>query len=484
MKESSGVLVKEELFGELPPEWPDSNLLFKIQQNVKELKRKVVVLDDDPTGSQTVHGIFVRTSWTVEELKNSLGSEEDLFFILTNTRSLPREKAREINAEIANNLCQAASELGCEFTVISRGDSTLRGHFPDEVEVLEEVLGEKGLIFAGQILVPVFLEGGRYTIGDTHFVQDGKFLIPAAETEFARDSVFGYRNSNLGLYIEEKTGGRIAVRDVISIGVSEIRTGGPRLVAQKLARVTGGKTIVVNSASYRDLEVFVLGLLDAEAQGKRFIVRSSASFVKVRGGISSRSLLNHQELSIPGSENLGGLVVVGSYVGKTSSQIEAAIKLPGLRAIEVDVLKILEPTTRDEEIERVSAKVNDLIRQGNDVMVYTSRQLVTHSSKEGNLSVGNKVSASLVKIVQGLEVQPRFLVAKGGITSNDVATSGLGVKAAKVLGQVYPGIPVWLLGQETKFPGMPYVVFPGNVGNKETLVEIIALMRGSIERIG
>lgn len=478
------IVAKAELFGQLPPEWPEEDLLARIRGAVHSSRRKVVVLDDDPTGSQTVHGIFVRTSWGVAELKSSFAGKEDLFFILTNTRSVTAEKAKAINAEIAHNLCRAATETGTGFTVISRGDSTLRGHYSDELEVLAEVLEkETGVQFDGHILVPAFFEGGRFTVNDIHYVQDGDRLIPAGETEFARDSVFGYRSSHLGRYVEEKTNGRVPAGDVLSIGIDDLRTGGAARVAELLGGASDGRTIIVNAASYRDLEVFVLGLLAAEEAGKRFLVRSSASFVKVRGGISSRPLLTHGELKAPVTANHGGLVVVGSYVGKTGGQIDAACELAELQVIEVEVQRLLDESGRGAEIERVLQQVEGFLRSGTDVMVYTSRTVIRQSGGASDLSIGSRVSAALVEIVSRLAVQPRFLIAKGGITSNDVATDALGVKAAKVLGQAYPGVPVWLLGPETKFPSMPYVVFPGNVGAKDTLADVISLMRGTIDRI-
>jgi uncharacterized protein YgbK (DUF1537 family) len=77
----------------------------------------------------------------------------------------------------------------------------------------------------------------------------------------------------------------------------------------------------------------------------------------------------------------------------------------------------------------------------------------------------------LIALVQRITATPRFLVAKGGITSSDIATGGLGVRRAHVLGQLIPGVPVWRLGAESRFPGMAYVVFPGNVGDDRALAE-------------
>ena len=86
------------------------------------------------------------------------------------------------------------------------------------------------------------------------------------------------------------------------------------------------------------------------------------------------------------------------------------------------------------------------------------------------------ISDALTSIVNRLSVRPKFLIAKGGITSSDVGTKGLGVKKALVLGQVAAGVPVWRLGFESKFSGMSYIIFPGNVGKVETLREIVEML--------
>ncbi len=477
----SNRILKDETFARLPGLVSRGDLFPQVQEAVRCSARKVVVLDDDPTGSQTVHGIDVLTGWQVEELQKALLSGTSLFFILTNTRSLDAERARQINTEIGRNLCRAASATGVEFDIISRGDSTLRGHYPEELDALEEVLRrEAGIDFDGQLLVPAFFEGGRFTIDDIHFVQEGDCLVPAGETEFARDAVFGYQNSHLARYIEEKTGGRVMAADVASISLADLRQGGPDRVCQRLMQVSGGQRVVVNATGYSDLEIFVLGLLKAEAAGKRFLVRSSASFVKTRGAVTQRPCLEKEEMELTGQAARGGLVVVGSYVGKTSAQIIAAKQIKTLQSLELDVHLLLDEESRAATIGHACNAVQQAIQKGADIMVYTSRALVKKDDVKGNLSVGQRVSAALVEIVRNLEVQPRFLIAKGGITSSDLATEALGVKSARVLGQVSPGVSVWRLGEETKFPGLPYVVFPGNVGNDENLAQVILLLQGKM----
>jgi uncharacterized protein YgbK (DUF1537 family) len=450
----------------LPPEWP-SDLLPSIRQKAQASRRKVIVLDDDPTGTQTVHGIPVLTDWSADRLQSELAGDWPVIYLLTNSRSLPQMEARALNLEIAAALLEASAQTGQEYAVVSRSDSTLRGHFPAELEALAQGLREE---FDAWLIVPFFIEGGRYTIDDVHYVAEDGWLVPAGETEFARDRAFGYRSSNLRAWVAEKTGGAFLADHVASISLEAIRGGGPGEVSRQLLSLPKGAACIVNAASYRDLEVFVLGLLEAEAQGKRYLYRTAASFVRVRAGIEPRPLLTRDELNAqPGG---AGLIVAGSYVPKTSAQIEHLLRQGQVTAAEVSVSRLLEEASREDEITRAVEAINQAQSREEDTVAYTSRQLVSAESAESSLAIGRVVSESLVAIVRQLERRPRYLLAKGGITSSDIATRGLGIRRALVLGQILPGVPVWQSGPESRFPGMPYIVFPGNVGGVEALAEV------------
>jgi uncharacterized protein YgbK (DUF1537 family) len=465
-----GRINKQELLDNLPNEWPE-DLLPEIQQQVKASRRQVVVLDDDPTGTQTVHSIPVLTEWPVETLRGELANDLPAFYVLTNSRSLPLPEAEAMNAEIGHNLVEAGRQADREFVVVSRSDSTLRGHFPGEVSALAKALEQD---FDAWLIIPFFLEGGRYTIQDVHYVTEGEWLVPASETEFARDAAFGYRASNLRYWVDERTGGRVPVQAVGSISIDDIRRGGPKRVAERLVDLTYGSVCVVNAASYRDMEVFVRGLLTAEVLGWRFLYRTAASFVRVRAGLAPRPLLTRSDPGV--SDAGGGLFVVGSYVPRTTSQINALLAYPGMISTEICVERLLDERRRGDEIERVAQQAEQALRADQDVLVYTSRQLITGADANSSLSIGQRVSEGLVAIVRAISTRPRYLVAKGGITSSDVATRGLDVKRALVLGQILPGVPVWQLGPESRYPGMAYVVFPGNVGGSQALVEILTAL--------
>lgn len=468
----------------LPAEWPH-DVLPEIQRRLATSHQKVIVLDDDPTGTQSVHGIPVLTEWHIESLQAELESDLPAFYILTNSRAMPVEKAQALSAEIGRNATAAQSRINqdaqqggasCNIALISRSDSTLRGHFPDEVDALaRQVHG----IVPPYLIAPAFLAGGRYTIDDVHYVAQGETLTPAGETEFAKDAAFGYRASNLRAWVEEKTRGAIKAGEVSSICLDDIRAGGPQVVAARLMSLRAGQACIVNAASERDLEVVALASLIAEERGAQFTYRSAASFARARAGIAPKALLTNLDLRnvTNSSSSNGGLIAVGSYVPKTTEQLQALLDA-GAHAIEVNVEALLNDALQAGEVARTAQQASALIAGGRDAVIYTSRTLITSNDAHASLAIGERVSAGLTAIVSGITVQPRYVLAKGGITSSDVATKALGVRRAAVLGQIHAGVPVWLLGPESHYPGSIYIVFPGNVGGPAALADVVQKLAG------
>jgi uncharacterized protein YgbK (DUF1537 family) len=448
-----------------------------------ESGRRVVVLDDDPTGVQSVHGVPVLTTWAVEDLHWALEQTSPTFYILTNSRSLAEEEAIALNQEIARSLSEAAAP-GTDFDVVSRSDSTLRGHYPAETDALAEALREGGRGPDGLIVCPAFFEAGRITVDDVHWVRQDGELVPAGQTEFASDHSFGYRSSDLKAWVEEKTGGRIKASEVLSVSLADLREGGPERVLERLEEASGGRPVMINAASYADLEVFVLGLLAAEEEGKRFLYRTGPSFVRTRGGITEPKILGAEDLYRKRSKEGHGLVLVGSYVPTTTRQLEGALALDGIRGVEMSVPRLLEPGSREDELGRVAEEVNGSLASS-EVVVYTSRELVT-AGKAGsaglsNFEIGAAVSGALVEVMRRVDraLPLSFVVAKGGITSSDIATKGLEVRRAEVAGPLLPPgiVPVWILPEENDFPGLPYVIFPGNVGGPDSLAQAIEILQ-------
>ncbi|MSU24918.1 MAG: hypothetical protein EXS32_13980 [Opitutus sp.] len=467
------VLSKSAAFAALPLIWPTDPLAANAAA-ASAAGRTLVVLDDDPTGTQTVRNIAVVTTWDVATLTAELSAAPACFYILTNSRSLTPAATCALHVELATNLRSASAATRRPIVVASRSDSTLRGYYPLETDTLAEILGPFDVTF----ITPYFEAGGRYTLNDTHYVAEGDRLVPAAETPFARDAAFGYRHSHLPSWVEEKTAGRTRASDVAAISLDLLRTGGPLAVAEKLRALPRGSVCIVNAAAPRDIEVFAAATLAAESTGSRFIYRTAAGFVAARIGQSPQhALLAPTAFSTPTSH--GGLTVVGSYVPKTSAQLAALLATSAVTAIELDVSALLDDTRRASTLAATLTALNAALVAGRDTVVYTSRQLISSSDAAASLAIGRRVSDALIYLVQNLAVAPRYLIAKGGITSSDTATLGLGVRRALVLGQALPGVPVWQLGSEAKFPGLGYVVFPGNVGSDTALAALVARLRRS-----
>lgn len=447
-----------------------------LQTELKDFHKKIVVLDDDPTGVQTVHDIHVYTDWSLDSIKQGFAEENSMFFILTNSRAFTAAYTTEVHQTIAERVAQVAKETGKDFMIISRSDSTLRGHYPLETQVLRETLEKNGSPkIDGEVLMPFFKEGGRFTINDIHYVQEGDYLTPAGETEFAKDKTFGYTKSNMAEYIEEKTHGEYKADSVTCISLAELRSLDIDGIAKKLEAVNDFNKVIVNCVDYVDVKVFATALIRAMKQGKHFMFRTAAAFTKVIGNVSDKPLLTKTELVAPGNTN-GGLIIIGSHVKKTTQQLEELKKSQGIKFIEFNHLLVLEPEKLEGELQRIVAEVEESLKKGQTVAVYTGRKRLDVGSEEESLKVSVKISDAITSIVRRISIQPSFLIAKGGITSSDVGTKGLGVKKALVLGQVAPGIPVWKTGKEAKFPNMSYIIFPGNVGGVDTLRNVVDML--------
>jgi uncharacterized protein YgbK (DUF1537 family) len=465
----------------LPPAWVEPDARGRIRKALADSGRRIAVLDDDPTGSQTVHDVAVVTVVEPAEIAAGLEQPGSTCFILTNTRSLGEADAVALNTRVGRALFELGQLLDAPIEVISRSDSTLRGHVVAEVSALDAVRREVlGRGYDGVLLVPAYLEAGRFTAGDVHWARVGGEPQPVGETEFARDATFGFTASNLREFVAEKSGGTVTPEQVHSIGLDDIRHGGPRRVAEILAGVSDGAYVVVNAVEYADLDVVVLGLLDAQAAGKAFLYRTGPSFPQPLAGLDPQPPLQAADIW-PGGRPAGhGLVVVGSHVGLTSRQVAVARERGGVVEVELEVPAVVDPARRDAHVAEVTARVTGALA-GSDVLLFTSRTLLREQDPAASLQIARDVSTAVIEVVRGaVAAEPAWVVAKGGITSHDVAVRGLGIRRATVLGQLLPGLvsvfrPVEALPEVV---GVPYVVFAGNVGDENTLAYVIDLFRG------
>lgn len=458
---------------------PDETKLDELlKKEIENNDTKFVVLDDDPTGVQTVHDISVYTDWTVESMKKGFMDDNKVFYILTNSRGMTEAETTKIHHEIIDAVAQTAAETGKNYQFISRSDSTLRGHYPLETELLKEGVERSGKTVDGEVLFPFFKEGGRFTIDNTHYVKYGDELVPAAQTEFAKDKTFGYTHSSIPEYVEEKTKGAYKAENVTCIALEDLRALNIDKITEQLTNVKDFNKVCVNAIDYCDVKAFCIALYRAMAAGKSFMFRTAAGFVKVVGGVTDIPLLTRKEMVVKETDN-GGIVVVGSHTAKTTAQLEELLKLDNVVPVEFKSSLVLDG---DEafynEVKRCVAEEEKIIASGKTAVCFTERKLLTveNDTKESALIRSVKISDGVQRLVGDLSITPAFVIAKGGITSSDVGTKALKVKCANVMGQIKPGIPVWQTGSESRFPQTPYVIFPGNVGEVTTLREAVEVL--------
>ncbi|MEA5507100.1 four-carbon acid sugar kinase family protein [Halotia wernerae UHCC 0503] len=426
-------------------------------------KPKIIVLDDDPTGSQTVHSCLLLMHWDVDTLRTGLRDDSPIFFVLTNTRAMPPESATSVTKEVCHNLKLAlAAEEISDFLIVSRSDSTLRGHYPIETDAIAQELGS----FDAHFLVPAFLEGGRITRDSVHYLLINNVPTPVHETEFAKDSVFGYHHSYLPKYVEEKTQGRIKAESVERFLLADIRSGS----LERLLKLTDNQCAVVDGETQADLNFFAVDVLAAASQGKRFLFRSAASILTALAALPPQPIAAEDMVAYV-RQGKPGAVIVGSHVKKTTQQLEALLQVEGTVGIEVNVAELLDQTNQSAKLlSDILESIQTIHNAGKTPVIYTSRQELTFKDIKTRLDFGVKVSSLLMDIVQGLPADIGFLISKGGITSNDVLSTGLDLTSARLLGQILPGCSMVITNSDhPQFPNLPVVLFPGNVGDADAL---------------
>ncbi|HEY9616764.1 MAG TPA: four-carbon acid sugar kinase family protein [Microcoleaceae cyanobacterium] len=435
---------------------------------------KIIVLDDDPTGSQTVHSCLLLMQWDVETLRLGLADDAPIFFVLTNTRALTPEKAAAVTQEVCQNLKAAiAAEDIHDFLVVSRSDSTLRGHYPIETDVIAAELGG----FDAHFLTPAFFEGGRTTRDSVHYLKVNGVDTPVHQTEFANDSVFGYSYSYLPDYVAEKTQGRIPADRVERFLLADIRAG----VRDRLRQLHDNVCCVVDAETQADLNQFAGDILAVAAQGKRFLFRSAASLLTALAAlppqpIAPEAMAKYVRAGKPGA------IIVGSHVKKTTEQLTELLQQPGIVGVEVDVARLLEQTgdPRSQLLQTVSQQISEIHAAGKTPVIYTSRQELTFEDAQTRLDFGEAVSGLLMDILRQLPSDIGFLISKGGITSNDTLSTGLALRTARLLGQVLAGVSmVRTPADHPQFPDLPVVLFPGNVGDASALATVYQRLRQS-----
>jgi uncharacterized protein YgbK (DUF1537 family) len=436
--------------------------------------RRVVFLDDDPTGTQTVRDLPVLTRWTDDDITWALRQDTAGFFILTNTRSLDPQAAAQRDRDVVSTCLRVAESKRVQLVFASRSDSTLRGHFPLETDVISDVVAAGGGSVDGVLLAPAYVDAGRLTVNGVHLVCSSSGLIPVADSEFARDATFGYRSSRLSDWAAEKSGGRIRPHDVIEIPLAAIRSESTDELAARLAGARDRQVVVVDAVTDDDLRAVALAVLSAEQKGATYVYRIGPSFVRARTGQDMDAPVPEVDLRGLVTSGTHGLVVVGSHVALTSRQLVELAKRCDVTTVELDVNLILAGNDVQRHIDDTVAAVTSALGT-TTVVLRTTRTPVTGADEAASLDISRRVSSAVSATVSRVvaEQRPSFVVAKGGITSSDTATQALGIDRAWVRGPVLRGIVSLWEPVSGPAAGLPYVVFAGNVGHDDALADVV-----------
>jgi uncharacterized protein YgbK (DUF1537 family) len=462
---------------------------------------KVVVVDDDPTGSQTLHSCPLLLRWDQTSLRRGLAHASPFLFILANTRALAPLAAAERLRAICRALrpalaeAQAAGQLD-QWLLVSRGDSTLRGHFPIDVEVLAAELGP----FDATLLVPAFLPGGRTTREGVHLLHGE----PVHTTAFARDGLFGYRSSYLPDWVAEKSAGRLPAAAVQRIALAELdaaatdRAGvGAQRLGRRLAGFEGNVCVAVDAERPQQLAALgtVVRELTAPAAAerwgrpRRFLFQSAASLLNGLVELGPAPLdpegLAGLRRRDPAGHPLPGLVLVGSHVPLADAQLQRLLAEPGCVGLELPVAslaRVLEGPVPGEllgSLERQwGEQLEGLLATGRTPVLFTSRGELACRHAEERRRLGQELAGLMGRLAARLAPRLGYLISKGGITSHTLLADGLGLEWVELRGQLLPGLSLVRVPEPSPEAGLPVVTFPGNLGDGESLTQTWALLEG------
>ena len=341
---------------------------------------KFVVIDDDPTGSQTVHDCLLLLKWDCSTLVKGFESKSNLFFILANTRSLSENDAKLTIEEICKNLKTVINSQAYEEEIIfiSRGDSTLRGHNFLEPSALNSCLGP----FDATFHIPAFIEGRRLTINGLHFLDK----IPIHQTIFARDKIFGFETSNVKNLLFQKSKSQINFEDIQNLLLSDIEMLNDEennIVFKTLKNLKNNKHVVVDVENYSQLKKFSL-VIKKLIKLKKFLFRTAASFIS---SISEKKSASQSEIIFSNLRQrnkeksfLPGLIIVGSYVELSTIQLNNLLEISNCNPIELDVFEFFKITSSENNQKPRNYFINKLLKEintkGTTILIATHDYLI------------------------------------------------------------------------------------------------------------
>ncbi len=448
---------------------------------------KIIIFDDDPTGSQTVYGCPLLLNWDEKTLEKAFIKSSSLIFILSNTRSLSSVLAVKKTREICSSIKKFFLRQGYskdDYFYISRGDSTLRGHGVLEPEILAEELGP----FHATFHIPAFLEGGRTTENGIHYLNG----IPVHNTDFGRDNIFGFSTSDLAKWIEAKSFGKIQSENILHIEIKQLdmafnNEDDFKSLLRFLSKLENNISVVVDAKLPHHLEILARAIKEVSKE-KRFLFRTAASFINSLSGLPTnpKNILDLVALKLKNNEfeYKPGLIMVGSHVKLATDQLEVLLKDNSCLGLEIPVSKLANIFTLEDfqkeilELEDILlSKIDDILDVKKVPVLYTTREEMKFSSYSKRMNFGLELAEFMAILVRKTSHKLGYIISKGGITTQLLLQTGLNFNQVDVEGQILPGLSI-VKGNSDQYD-LPIVTFPGNLGNEKTLLESFRLMESN-----
>ena len=445
---------------------------------------KIIIFDDDPTGSQTVYGCPLLLNWDEKTLKKAFAKSSSLIFLLANTRSLSPEFAAERTREICSSIKKFFLQQGYskdDYFYISRGDSTLRGHGVLEPAILAEELGP----FHATFHIPAFLEGGRTTENGIHFLNG----TPVHLTDFARDNIFGFSTSVLSEWIEEKSFGKIQAKNILHVDFKQLdmafnNDDGFKSLLVLLSRLENNISVVVDAKFPHHLKILARAIKEVSKE-KRFLFRTAASFINYLSELPPNPKSTEDLVHLKSKSNKfkykSGLIMVGSHVKLATNQLQVLLKDNSCIGLEISVSKLADIfTSRDNlkeilEMEEILfSKIDDILDIKKVPVLYTTREEMRFSSYSIRMNFGLELAEFMALLVGKINNKFGYIISKGGITTQLLLQKGLNFNQVDLKGQILPGLS--LVTGNSGLNNIPVVTFPGNLGDERTLLESFRLM--------
>ncbi len=445
---------------------------------------KIIIFDDDPTGSQTVYGCPLLLNWDEQTLEKVFNQSSPLIFILANTRSLSSVLAVKKTREICSSIKKFFLRQGYskdDFFYISRGDSTLRGHGVLEPEILAEELGP----FHATFHIPAFLEGGRTTENGIHYLNG----IPVHTTDFGRDNIFGFSTSDLAKWIEEKSFGKIQAKNILHIEIKQLdmafnTTCGFKSLLTFLSNLENNISVVVDAKLPHHLETLARAI-KVVSKEKRFLFRTAASFINSLSGLPTNPKGTIDLVSLKSKNNQSeykpGLIMVGSHVKLATDQLEVLLKDKSCEGLEIPVSKLANIFSLEDckeailELEGILlSKIDDILSRKKVPVLYTSREEMKFPSCSERMNFGLELAEFMAILVRKITNQLGYIISKGGITTQILLQKGFNFNQVDLKGQILPGLSI--VKSNSDQYDLPVVTFPGNLGNEKKLLEAFKLM--------